>query len=207
MQAMDIIKSCLSENEIELPIPIEKIAQQYNINIIYIDFLEEPNNANLIEQQIVYGSRDFRYTAISKLQIRRQIVNNPNHFSGTIYVQRDLDENSKRFAIAYEVSRFVMYDKTSIWFPYELTPYLGIYDFMSQDDLLAEKFARALLLPYEIICTEKNKYQGFSGNLPIDYSDWVVYLRDLAQIPEYQVVLAYNEIREIKAKKLIKGCD
>ena len=203
MQAMNVIKSHLSENEIKLPIPIEKIAQQYNLNIIYIDFLDEYNDTKLVEQQIIYGIRDFRYTAISKLQIRRQIVNNPNHFSGTIYIQKDLDENSKRFATAYEVSRFIIHNKTNIWLPYELTPYLGIYDFMSQNDLLAEKFARALLLPYEIICVEKNKYQGCGGNLPIDYSDWIIHLRDLAQIPEYQVVLAYNEIREIKAKEII----
>ena len=46
-----------------------------------------------------------------------------------------------------------------------------------------------------MVCDEKVKYQSYSIDLLIDYSKWIIHLRDLAQMPEYHVVLAYEKIK------------
>ena len=77
-------------------------------------------------------------------------------------------------------------------------PYSGLYHFNTCDDYLADKFAYNILMPYDMILEEKRDYESRSVNLPIDYSDWIIHLRDLCQVPEYQVVLAYDYIRQMK---------
>ena len=62
-------------------------------------------------------------------------------------------------------------------------------------EFLANTFAYALLLPYDLTYVEKKAYQRKSVNLPIDYSSWIIHLRDLSQLPEYHVVLAYEKVK------------
>lgn len=189
--------------EIKFPIPIRDLLPD-NLNIKEVDFKELYEDSIITPKQKLYEQRSFKCTAISQLAIRTQIMN-PGQFAGTIYLQKDLDENSKRFAIAYEFSRFMIHDKKDVSFICDLEPNLGLYDFTSEEDFLATEFSRALLLPYDLVCKEKTKYQSQGGNLPIDYSNWIIHLRDLAQIPEYQAVLAYETIRKVKTMEL-NGC-
>ena len=208
-QLNDIAKmvlECRLGSSFYFPIQIEKIIP-YGLIVTEVDFFDMYKDSVLTLKQERYEQRNLKVTTISRITIRR-ILATPEKFAGTIFIQKNLDQATKRFAIAYEYARFLLktlYDTESIGLTCDLEPNLGLYDFTSENDFLASELARALLLPYELVCQEKTKYQSQSIHLPIDYSDWIIHLRDLAQMPEYQVVLGYEAIRKRKTKELTLG--
>lgn len=205
-QLNDIAKmvlECRFGSSFCFPIQIEKIIP-YGLIVTEVDFFDMYKDSVLTSKQERYEQRNLKFTTISRITIRR-ILATPEKFAGTIFIQKNLDQATKRFAIAYEYARFLLktlYDTENIGLTCDLEPSLGLYDFTSENDFLASELARALLLPYELVCQEKTKYQSQSIHLPIDYSDWIIHLRDLAQMPEYQVVLGYEAIRKRKTKEL-----
>lgn len=178
-RAKAILDYFLTEEERVFPIPVRKIAEKLEFEVVERDFQNEPEKS-----------------AIACMQMREKMIGpNAGSVAGIIFIQKDLDETSKRFEIAHELGHFVLRTVNPIGLLYSEEVCSGLYAFVKQREFLANEFAYALLLPYEMVYDEKIKYQSYSINLPIDYSNWIIHLRDLAQIPEYHVVLAYEKIK------------
>lgn len=189
-RAKAILDYFLTEEERVFPIPVRKIAEKLGFEVVERDFQNE-DEFILSERQKELGK-----SAIARMQMREKMIGpNAGSIAGTIFVQKDLDETSKRFGIAHELGHFVLRTVNPIGLLYIEEACPGLYAFVKQREFLANEFAYALLLPYEMVCDEKTKYQSYSINLPIDYSNWIIHLRDLAQMPEYHVVLAYEKIK------------
>lgn len=192
-----VLRSTIGDN-LKFPIPIREVAELLHLTIEERDFI----NANFEcspELTQLNSNIDINKAGLSCSTIRKGFCGDvENHVVGFIKVDRNMDDNSKRFLIAHEIGKFVLRDSFQISFIENNNPYLGLYHFDTYDDYLADKFAYNILMPYDMILEEKNNYESRSVNLPIDYSDWIAHLRDLCQVPEYQVVLAYDYIRQMK---------
>lgn len=189
-RAEKILSSALGSAK-EFPIPVRKVAQHCGFEIVEVDFQAMTDEFTWTELQKNLGK-----SAIARMQMREKLFDDEaGTVAGTIYVQKDLDENSKRFAIAHELGHFVLRTVNPIGLLYIEEACPGLYDFVQEREFLANTFAYALLLPYHLTYDEKKAYQRKSINLPIDYSSWIIHLRDLSQLPEYHVVLAYEKVK------------
>ncbi len=189
-RAEKILSSALGSAK-EFPIPVRKVAQRCGFEIVEVDFQAMTDEFTWAELQKNLGK-----SAIARMQMREKLFDDEaGTVAGTIYVQKDLDENSKRFAIAHELGHFVLRTVNPIGLLYIEEACPGLYDFVQEREFLANTFAYALLLPYDLTYVEKKAYQRKSVNLPIDYSSWIIHLRDLSQLPEYHVVLAYEKVK------------
>lgn len=189
-RAEKILSSALGSDK-KFPIPVRKVAQHCGFEIVEVDFQAMTDEFTWTELQKNLGK-----SAIARMQMREKLFDDEaGTVAGTIYVQKDLDENSKRFAIAHELGHFVLRTVNPIGLLYIEEACPGLYDFVQEREFLANTFAYALLLPYHLTYDEKKAYQRKSINLPIDYSSWIIHLRDLSQLPEYHVVLAYEKVK------------
>lgn len=189
-RAEKILSSALGSDK-KFPIPVRKVAQHCGFEIVEVDFQAMTDEFTWTELQKNLGK-----SAIARMHMREKLFDDEaGTVAGTIYVQKDLDENSKRFAIAHELGHFVLRTVNPIGLLYIEEACPGLYDFVQEREFLANTFAYALLLPYHLTYDEKKAYQRKSINLPIDYSSWIIHLRDLSQLPEYHVVLAYEKVK------------
>lgn len=189
-RAEKVLSSALGSDK-KFPIPVRKVAQHCGFEIVEVDFQAMTDEFTWTELQKNLGK-----SAIARMQMREKLFDDEaGTVAGTIYVQKDLDENSKRFAIAHELGHFVLRTVNPIGLLYIEEACPGLYDFVQEREFLANTFAYALLLPYHLTYDEKKAYQRKSINLPIDYSSWIIHLRDLSQLPEYHVVLAYEKVK------------
>lgn len=189
-RAEKILSSALGSDK-KFPIPVRKVAQHCGFEIVEVNFQAMTDEFTWTELQKNLGK-----SAIARMQMREKLFDDEaGTVAGTIYVQKDLDENSKRFAIAHELGHFVLRTVNPIGLLYIEEACPGLYDFVQEREFLANTFAYALLLPYHLTYDEKKAYQRKSINLPIDYSSWIIHLRDLSQLPEYHVVLAYEKVK------------
>lgn len=197
-RAEKILLSTLDSNTIAFPIPVRAIAERCGFEIVEVDFQDMTDEFTWTELQKNLGK-----SAIARLQMREKLfVDDIGTVAGTIYVQKDLDENSKRFAIAHELGHFVLRTVNPIGLLYVEEACPGLYDFVQEREFLANTFAYALLMPYQLTYNEKKEYQRQGINLPLDYSSWIIYLRDLSQLPEYHVVLAYEKIKLLHMSRM-----
>lgn len=205
MNRMNYIRECVKlvlhatiGDNLKFPIPIREVAELLQLTIEESDCIN--TNFECSSELIQLNSNtDINKLGLSCSTVRKGLCGDvKNHVIGSIKVDRNADENSKRFLIAHEIGKFVLRYSFQISFIENNNPYSGLYHFNTCDDYLADKFAYNILMPYDMILEEKRDYESRSVNLPIDYSDWIIHLRDLCQVPEYQVVLAYDYIRQMK---------
>lgn len=190
-RAEAVLNGVLEEDEKKFPLPVREIAKRLGFDIIERNFQDDEDENGLNRGQNLVGR-----STIARMQMREKAVGEDSgSIAGTIFVRKNLDENSKRFGIAHELGHFVLRTVNPIGLLYIEEACPGMYAFVMQREFLANEFAYALLMPLKMVCVEKHDYESHSVNLPIDYSNWILHLRDLAQFPEYHVVLAYEKIK------------
>lgn len=189
-RAFDFLHETIAgpDGGISLPVNIQEVADKCGFTI---SFEELPNLA-----------QSNRISAVAQLQMRRKLVGD-GEITGTIRLASDLSETSARFSIAHELGHYVLREHSPIGLNYMLAACPGLYPLVDTDELLADLFAYGLLLPYPSFLKLKEEYEQDNSRWPIDFSDWIAYLQERTQMPQYHVVLAYQGIKQYSlAKKL-----
>lgn len=189
-RAFDFLQETIagSDGKISLPVNIQEVADKCGFTI---SFEELPNLA-----------QSNRISAVAQLQMRRKLVGD-GEITGTIRLASDLSETSARFSIAHELGHYVLREHSPIGLNYMLAACPGLYPLADTDELLADLFAYGLLLPYPSFLMLKEEYEQDDSRWPVDFSDWIAYLQERTQMPQYHVVLAYQGIKQYSlAKKL-----
>ena len=181
------------EEDICLPIDIRKLAEK-------CDFTTSSEDLFDLE-------KSDRFSPVAQLQMRKKLSGN-GEITGTIRVADYLSETSARFSIAHELGHYVLREHSPIGLNYMLEACPGLYPLADTDELLADLFAYGLLLPYPVFLQLKEQYEQDDSRWPIDFSDWISFLQEQTQMPEYHVVLAYQGIKQYSlAEKLERARD
>ena len=134
---------------------------------------------------------------IAQLKMRRKLLGSEDgSICGTIRVSKDLNENSTRFSIAHELGHVVLRHQNPIGSSVVREACPGMYPLVDTEEMLADMFAQALLLPYKLFRQERKQYEKDRTHWPLDFSMWIEHIRDKAQIPEYHAVIACQEIKK-----------
>lgn len=192
------LKDDMVDGKLSLPIDVRKLAEKCNFTIQAKDFTDLRRERN-----------DRTYSPVAQLQMRSKLTGEDiGKIAGTISVADTLGETSIRFSIAHELAHYVLRKHNPIGLNYLHEACPGMYPLSDSDELLSDLFAYAILLPYDLFCDIKQEYEDDNSRWPIDFSDWIVYLRDRTQMPEYHVVLAYQSIKQYSiALRLAKSRD
>lgn len=172
-----------------LPIPIKDIVKRCGCMILEnkmadTESMERDENGN--------GRR-----TIAQIQIREcHFANIPGEIASTIQIDKNLSEYAKRFAIAHEFGHYVLRTIRPVGPLYIKEPCYDNFAYAQIDEFLADKFAYAIMLPYELIKRRKKRYEKENQYNPISYIDWIQTLENEAQIPQLYVILAYEEIKK-----------
>ena len=185
--AQTILDDVLGPNY-SLPIDVRAIAEKLGFIISNEGF------DDTIEQYLNAGHD---CTPIAQLIMREKRFGvDSDKICGKIKVDSRLNINSVRFFIAHELGHFVLREnKVGSYLALEACP--GLYPLVDTSELLADIFAYALLLPYHLFEKERVIYENNRLHWPLDYSEWIEYIRNKAMIPEYHAVLACQEIKRI----------
>ena len=172
-----------------LPIDVKTLAHKLGFAISVEGFSE-------IERQYIKDGHDC--LPISQLKMRKKLCeNDSNKLGGTIYISNELNGFSVRFSIAQQLGHFALRDQSRIGMYLDPETIPGLYQLSNADEMLADTFAYALMLPYHLYEEERIKYESIRSNWPLDYADWIDHIRITAQIPEYHAALAFQEIKKI----------
>lgn len=182
-RAYDFLYKKLKEDgeEIRLPIDIRRVAEKCNFAI---------SSEDLSDLEI-----SDRFSPVAQLQMREKLSEN-QEIAGTILLANYLSETSARFSIAHELGHYVLREYSPIGLSYMMEACPGLYPLADTDELLADLFAYSLLLPYPSFLKLKEEYEKKDSRWPIDFSDWIAFLQERTQMPEYHVVLAYQGIKQ-----------
>lgn len=176
------------------PIPIREIAARCN----FLLYETEMANQNHMEVDDQGGG----YVTTSKIQMRERQCRMAHNgllgkeIAGSITIDKNLGENAKRFAIAHELGNYVLRTVSPVGPLYVGAPYPGPFAYTSGQDILADDFAYALLVPYSLVESLKRDYECKNRSNPLSYMQWIKTLADKAQVSEHCAILAYNAIRE-----------
>jgi hypothetical protein len=183
-----VLQQTLGPENIFLPIDVRQVANALGFSVSSDDFSDV---------ELDYILRDNDCLPIAQLKMRQKLFGKEREsICGTIRVAEYLSENSTRFSIAHELGHFVLRHQNPIGSSVVLEACPGLYPLVDTEEMLADMFAQALLLPYELFLKEREEYEKDRTHWPLDYSRWVSYIRDKAQIPEYHAVIACQEIKK-----------
>lgn len=186
--AKAILDEVFYEQEYSLPIDVRMVAAKLGFSISVEDFSE-------VEKQYYINGHDS--LPIAQLKMRQKLFGADSEtICGTIHLANYLSENSIRFSIAHELGHFALREHNPIGSSLVLEACPGLYPMTDTDEMLADLFAYALLLPQHLFENERKKYESDRTHWPLDYPEWIKYIRDKAQIPEYYAVLACQEIKK-----------
>nr|WP_325213763.1 ImmA/IrrE family metallo-endopeptidase [uncultured Oscillibacter sp.] len=187
--AWEILVQTLGKDGISLPVDVRQVAEALGFTVSSDDFASVELN---------YLLNDHDCLPIAQLKMRRKLFGKGSEqICGTICVAEYLSENSKRFSIAHELGHFVLRHQNPIGSSVILDACPGLYPLVNTEEMLADMFAYALLLPYGLFKQERGNYEKDRTHWPLDFSMWVSYIRDKAQIPEYHAVIACQEIKKL----------
>lgn len=183
--ADSFLKTKLGE-DYSLPVDVRTLAEKCNFIVQTKDFTSLRQERN-----------DRTYSPVAQLQMRGIMSGeNKGKIAGIINVADYLGETSIRFSIAHELAHYVLRKHNPIGLNYIHEACPGMYPLSDSDEMLSDLLAYALLLPYDRFLRIKEEYENNNSRWPIDYSDWIRYLRDKTQMPEYHVALAYHTIKQ-----------
>lgn len=186
--AKAILDSVFSGQKYSLPIDVRMVAAKLGFTISVEDFSE-------VEKQ--YFNDGHESLPIAQLKMRQKLFGmDSDKICGTIHLANYLSENSIRFSIAHELGHFALREHNPIGSSLVLEACPGLYPMVESDEMLADLFAYALLLPYDLFEEERKEYENDRTHWPLDYTEWIEYIRDKAQMPEYYAVLACQEIKK-----------
>lgn len=183
-----VLDKTLGPDAQTLPIDVWSVAEKLGFTISLEDFKETENQ---------YFKEKHSSSPIAQLKMRQdKFGSDGNNICGTIRLADYLSEKSVRFSIAHELGHFVIRQHNPVGSSVVLEACPGLYPLVDADEMLADMFAYALLIPYKLFEKEREIYEKNSMHWPLDYSEWIAYIRDKAQIPEYYAVLACQELRK-----------
>lgn len=186
--AKTILDNVLGENY-TLPIDIKKVAEKLGLVISIEDFSE-------IEKEHFEDGHDCR--PISQLKLRKRFIGTKSdEICGMIYLSNNLSDFSARFAIANQLGHFALRQQKKVGLNLKFEACSGLYPLSNSEEMMADIFALALLLPYHLFQKTRTEYESIRVHWPLDYADWISYIRNKAQIPEYYAVLACQELKKI----------
>ena len=193
----DYASAFLSTNlgeDYKMPIPVRQVAKKCGLIVREVSL----RNRNTMERDSYGGFAKFAETT---LRIKKSDIH-IGEIRGMINIDCNLPEYAKRFYIAHELARYILTDKNEVY-PLKYLPIArGEFSLCeSTSELLANTLAYAILMPYEQVIRVKTEYEELHSNAPINYSDWILYLENLVQIPSHCVTLGYEEIRKIPLVK------
>lgn len=176
--------------KIVLPIDAKNLAEACGFSVSIEDF------------SLMKKGADRTYSPVAQLQMRRRTGGQYlGQIAGTIRIADYLGDKSVNFSIAHELGHYILREHSPIGLNFLEEACLGMYPLCKTDELLMDLFAYGLLLPYQCFGKLKEEYENDSTRWPIDVSDWIAFLRDKTQMPEYHVVLAYQGIKQYALAK------
>lgn len=194
----NLAESFLTEKlgaDYDLPVDVRKLAEKCNFIIQTKDFTSLRRERN-----------DRTFSPVAQLQMRSMMAGeDKGKIAGVINVADYLGETSIRFSIAHELAHYVLRKHNPIGLNYLHEACPGMYPLSDSDELLSDIFAYALLLPYSRFVTIKDEYEDDNSRWPIDFSNWIGYLRDKTQMPEYHVALAYHTIKQYAIARRVEA--
>lgn len=180
-----------------LPIDIKTIAERLGFFISIEDFSQ-------IENQ--YLQKGHKNLPIAQLDMHeKSFGKDSGKIRGTIHLSDRLNESSIRFAIAHQLGRFALREQNRIGAHLKLDACCELYPAVNANEMLADIFAYALLLPYHLFEEERLAFESDATNWPLNYSDWIAYIRNRTRMPEYYAVLACQELRNISIYQRSEG--
>lgn len=186
--AWEVLKYTLGEKNISLPIDVRRVAD-------VLGFVVSSDDFSSVELDYILSDHDC--LPVAQLKMRRKLFGKEGEsICGTIRVAKNLNENSTRFSIAHELGHVVLRHQNPIGSSVVREACPGMYPLVDTDEMMADMFAQALLLPYQLFQTKRDEYERDRTHWPLDFSTWIAYIRDKAQIPEYHAVIACQEIKK-----------
>lgn len=177
-----LLKYCLKEEEISLPVDIRKVAETLGIQIEEVNITEFSNeNVKRLNHKI------------AQLSVQK------NFFTGEreaiIYADKFVPLSSKRYAIANEIVQYIFHEEDDeIYESYFVMPMCPV----RMDELVTEIFAIFLLIPLRCFLDEFYEYVTYRNEgqkIPISTEEWIKYLSERAGVSEYYVAYGYQYLR------------
>lgn len=176
-----IINQCAGEvletflgKEYAIPIDVEKISNSIGIE--------------MIKQPLENG-------CLSKMMQKRKITNSEK--VSVLFVEEDEIFEKQRMAIAYQIAIYILRYKEEKYDKEYTGPVLYYKD---EEEEIAEIFARALILPLQIVQEEFEFMLKTKKNKKIDNEKWYKYLGIKAMIPYEEAVLGWQQIKILTLK-------
>ena len=137
--AWEVLKKTLGETNICLPIDVYQVADK-------LGFIVSNDGFSDVELNYILSGHDC--LPIAQLKMRRKLLENEDgSICGTIRISKDLNENSTRFSIAHELGHVVLRHQNPIGSSVIREACPGMYPLVDTEEMLADMFAQALLLP------------------------------------------------------------
>lgn len=186
--AKDILDTTLG-SDYTLPIDIERVAEKLGFTV---------SEEDLSETKEKYFQSGHDCIPISQTKLRKRFGSkNSDQITGIIHTWNQLSDSSKRVSIAHQLGCIALRNQKKIGMNLNLEAWAGSYPMASTEDILADIFAYALLLPYHLYMEERKIYESYRSSWPLDYSQWISFIKDRAQMPEYCTVIACHRINEV----------
>lgn len=186
------LRECYQKREITLPIDIEMVAKKMNVQIEYdnLNFV----NADPIDRNIAQLRYERRGESVIQIIVLDNSVSKKK--AGPL-------SNLEKYAVAYELGKTIVReempdDKSDLFMlnlksrPYAL-PRLSA----QLKNFEYEMCAIFLLLPMELFLEEFTSYIEEIEEHPILMDNWIEYLSEKAEIPNYQLINGYQYIKFI----------
>ena len=188
----DTLQQCYGNEEITLPVDIEKVVHGLGIKL-------KPTDLN-------FGADDGIDLNIAWLRYKED-------GTATIYVSTEEDADSakpysdlQKYAIAYELGKLIIGkendqtgskmqpEKIRQW-NMKSVPYSLPRLYAQCDSFAYEMCAIFLLLPLDLFLDEFLSYIGDAREHPVMMDRWIRHLSDKAGIPNYQLINGYQYIK------------
>lgn len=183
--------------DFKFPIPIKNLINECKFHLVETQLMQNDH----MELDINGG-----FTTMAKSELYKKVFNDSLKSSQTkenigerIWIEKNLGENEKRFQMARELSYYLL----EYWYkigPRKENPISrSVFSYFNYPiEILADTLANAILMPYDLIVKEKENYEDYNKYNPLSYWNWINHIEALVQIPQYRIILAYEEIRKIE---------
>lgn len=169
----------------EFPVDINEIAEIRDMTVFYRDLnpVDAENTFAVVGNTLEWKMLD-------------------DSLSKVVSIDKNQDNNSKRYALAYEIGISMLSDRLGdMNVPKSFNYSVPILPADSKK-FLAEIYAMCLLLPWRSLLEALDRYvKDGSHASPIDNIEWIDYLADCAKMPRYNLCIGYSYISKIISRK------
>ena len=177
----ELLDELLGKNRYELPIDIHDIVKRLGIEILELDLNQDDMSSDQYNR------------VVGELSIRPQIFGNGQ--IKCIYLDSHTTLYTQRYALAHELCHYLINEQKKLFTDnYCIMPMLPV----EVEELLADAFAIALLIPINAFLKEFFKYieeEKENGKLPISTEDWLQYLSTSSKVSYHYVACGYQQLR------------